>query len=256
MKSLFTPPPPRYHLIAHRGLSSRAPENTLSAFRLAAENGFDWIEFDVQLTQDHALVIFHDDTLERTSNGTGFVYQHSLEYLRTLDAGSWFDPAFSGESIPCFSEILPSLLTLPVFLNIELKVPKGAPPSLPGLLSTVFCDTLSAMWPISAPKPLISSFDWELLSVVKQKLINFPIGYVTENPTVDLIEKIRHLTNVALISDYRYFSSELLHDLHQNRLPVLAYTVNEPEIAKHLLEQGVFAVFSDDPIAVSKSLLS
>jgi glycerophosphoryl diester phosphodiesterase len=106
-------------VIAHRGASLRAPENTMAAFRLAVDLGADGIEFDVKLTQDDHVVIHHDMTLERTTNGSGKVKDLSLSEIKKLDAGSSFAPEFSGESIPTLLELLDEFGDQ-ILLNIEL----------------------------------------------------------------------------------------------------------------------------------------
>jgi glycerophosphoryl diester phosphodiesterase len=92
--------------IAHRGASSYAPENTFAAFDLALRMGAHHIELDVEATSDGHIVVIHDDTVDRTTNGSGPVTGHTLEKLRALDAGSWFGPGFAGERIPLFDEVL------------------------------------------------------------------------------------------------------------------------------------------------------
>ncbi|MEJ2581150.1 MAG: glycerophosphodiester phosphodiesterase family protein, partial [Acidobacteriota bacterium] len=87
-------------VIAHRGFSGAAPENTLAAVRAAIEVGADMAEIDVTLSADMQVVVIHDATLDRTTNGSGEVSRFALEDLRKLDAGSWFDPSFAGEIIP------------------------------------------------------------------------------------------------------------------------------------------------------------
>ena len=110
----------RVLVVAHRGCSGRAPENTIAAFEMALEQGSDMIECDVRLTKDEEVVVFHDRALDRTTNGKGPVEQRTLEELKRLDAGSWFSSKFSGERIPTLSEVL-HLLEGRAFLNIELK---------------------------------------------------------------------------------------------------------------------------------------
>ncbi|MGH7411421.1 MAG: glycerophosphodiester phosphodiesterase family protein, partial [Candidatus Methylomirabilis sp.] len=92
--------------IAHRGASALAPENTMAAFEKAIELGADVIELDLHLTRDGELVVIHDDTLDRTTDGRGPVHGRSLEEIRRLDAGRWFGQAFAGERIPTLSEVL------------------------------------------------------------------------------------------------------------------------------------------------------
>ena len=96
---LFDPP-----VIEHRGVSSYAPENTMSAFTRAVQLGIQWVEFDVMLAACGTPIIIHDESLDRTTNGHGNVGDYSYSYLRTLDAGSWFSPSYSGERIPSLEE--------------------------------------------------------------------------------------------------------------------------------------------------------
>ena len=93
-------------VVAHRGLSAEAPENTFDSFDLAISNGIEHIEFDVQLTKDNEVVIIHDDTVDRTSNGAGYVSEKNLKELKNLDFGSWFSGKFKCIKIPTFEELL------------------------------------------------------------------------------------------------------------------------------------------------------
>ena len=108
-------------IIAHRGDLSTAPENTLAAFQRAWDAGADGVELDVRITKDGQLVVFHDRTLERTSNGLGPVGNFTLAEIRSLDVGSWFGPAFKGETAPTLDEVFE---TLPhdYLINVEMKV--------------------------------------------------------------------------------------------------------------------------------------
>ena len=110
-------------LFAHRGVSGEAPENTLAALKAAAESGAHGIELDVQLTKDAQIVVIHDETIDRTTNGTGYVKDMTWEQLRTYDAGSWFHPSFKGESIPSLEEVLDVVTAHheSMIINIELK---------------------------------------------------------------------------------------------------------------------------------------
>ena len=108
-------------VIAHRGDLSRAPENTIPAFRRAMEAGADGVELDVRLTKDSQLVVFHDRNLDRTSNGKGPVNQSTLAEIRSLDVGSWFSPKFQGETAPTLDEVFESLPP-DYLINVEMKV--------------------------------------------------------------------------------------------------------------------------------------
>src|SRR5438445_1086012 len=112
-------------LIAHRGASALAPENTLAAFRKAGEIGAKWVEFDVMLAADGEAVVIHDDTLDRTTNAKGNVCDYPYSYLQTLDAGSWFNPQFSHEKIPTLAEVIGVLRHCKLAANIEIKPSVG-----------------------------------------------------------------------------------------------------------------------------------
>ena len=109
---------------AHRGDQKNAPENTLPALRLAVEKGAHQIEFDVQLSKDGAMVIMHDATVDRTTDGTGKVSDLTFEQLRALDAGSWFGPEFAGLRIPTLQEVLEAI-PAPTLCNVHLKNTPG-----------------------------------------------------------------------------------------------------------------------------------
>jgi len=110
---------PRPILFAHRGASASAPENTLAAFRLAVRQGAPAIELDVKLSADGQVMVFHDPTVNRTTDGTGFVHRLPLAELRELDAGGKFDPRFRGEGIPTLTEVFEEV-GHDIFINVEL----------------------------------------------------------------------------------------------------------------------------------------
>lgn len=106
---------------AHRGDSANAPENTLAAFRRAFDLGVRWTELDIHPAKDGALMVIHDDTLDRTTNGAGAVSDFTAEELRRLDAGSWFDPEFAGERIPLLEEVFELAASRDTRVNVEIK---------------------------------------------------------------------------------------------------------------------------------------
>src|SRR5271154_6533668 len=108
-------------VIGHRGAAASAPENTLAGLRRAKALGRSWVEFDVRLPGDGALVLCHDPRLDRTTSGSGLVSATSLAAIRELDAGSWFDPSFAGERVPTLDEVLSLASELDLGANIEIK---------------------------------------------------------------------------------------------------------------------------------------
>ena len=112
---------PNTWVVAHRGASGYAPENTMAAFRRAVELGARFIETDLHLSRDAQLVAIHDNTLDRTTNGHGNVHDLTLAQLRELDAGSWYGPQFAGERIPTIEEIVRFAREADVVFYLEVK---------------------------------------------------------------------------------------------------------------------------------------
>jgi glycerophosphoryl diester phosphodiesterase len=254
--SSFSLLPPKNGIIGHRGVASLAPENTLAGFIMAAQHALDWVEFDVQLTKDQQLIIFHDDTVDRTTNGSGLVHEKTLTEIESLDAGSWFHADFQGEAVPVFSKTLPLLLDLPLTLNIELKY--AADPSADQIqqLTSEVILTLQNIWPKGRPWPLISSFHWDSLHRVRDQLPQAPLGFLTESCTNDAIHTVAQIPNAALHCDYQTITEPFIALAQQNNVPMLAYTVNDPIIAAQLLNAGLFGLFSDKPASMLKEAKS
>ncbi|MFI4937558.1 MAG: glycerophosphodiester phosphodiesterase family protein [Candidatus Berkiellales bacterium] len=251
----FTPIRPKSGIIGHRGVAALAPENTLASFQLAAKQGIDWVEFDLRLTKDDQLVIFHDDSLQRTTNGEGFVHEKTLNELIALDAGSWFHPDYHAEKIPHFNEIFPELLMMNLTLNLELKLPSN--PTLEHVqgFARSLTELLQIHWPKDLNLPLISSFHWPILFLLRNLTPTLPLGFLTKTCTESVLQEIAEIPNSACHTHFQSLTPELLLLANEYDVPVLTYTVNDPETAIRLLEQGVFAVFSDDPLQILRHML-
>ena len=124
-----------------------APENTLAGFRHAFSVGAPWVEFDTQLSADKRCIVFHDDKLDRTTDGSGSVIDTDFETIRKLDAGAWFDPAFAGELVPSLKEVLALLLQSGLHADIEIKPAEGRETET---ARAVMAEVM-ALWPVSAP---------------------------------------------------------------------------------------------------------
>ncbi len=230
-------------IIAHRGSPRAAPENTLASFRRAAADGAKWVEFDAALTVDNRVVIFHDDTLERTSDGAGLVCEAPFETLSALDAGSWFAPEFRGEPIPTLEETLETLTDLDLGFNLELKVDPGREVDL----ATYALPIADACWPAEAPTPLISSFSLQAVAAAKELLPKWPRGFIFNQRPDDWAEIAKTLDLTTLNGNHQHLTSDNVAEMCRAGYAVLAYTVNEPARAAELFAWGVKAVFTDIP---------
>jgi glycerophosphoryl diester phosphodiesterase len=259
-------PTPNYGLVGHRGAAGLAPENTLSGFQKAATIGLNWVEFDVQCCASGEWVVIHDETLERTTTGQGQVSKTPYEVIKNLDAGSWFHPQFKNERVPCLQEALTCVVDLKIHPNIEIKISQGS--SIQKMQS--FLKQLQAAWPNSLPPPLISSFDLDSLIILRSLDPELPLGYLQDHLTPTNIQDTlqnglnslhchHHAFKNANFDLHHSWCSPLRAHLHhvenayppifsyaiQKGLPLLAYTVNEPDCIETLLQAGLKAVFSD-----------
>ena len=228
-------------VIGHRGAAAAAPENTLAGIAKAKALGASWIEFDVKLTEDGHPVLFHDDRLERTTDGHGLVAATTLAAIRGLDAGSWFDLSFRREPVPTFEEALALCAELGLGINVEIKPCAGRERETAKATMKALLD----LWPRSMPAPLISSFAPACLRVAHEMAPEMPRGYLAGA----LPRRWR-----ALMAEYGCVTIHLNHRriVRWQRATVLAagvplvlYTVNDGLCARQHLEAGVAAVITD-----------
>ena len=230
-------------IIAHRGDSANAPENTLAAFRLAYENGADGIELDVMLSADRQLVVIHDDTLDRTSNGHGEVGEIPLTALRELDAGAWFSPKFKGEPIPLLDEVFTELGGK-FLINVELKNYKTPKDQLPELVvALVEKHALS-------DSVLLSSFNARNLLRAKSLAPEIRTGLLTMPGLLGL--PMRGFLGRRYGADdlhpyYRDVSAKMVQTRHQIGQKVNVWTVDAPNDLRRMQSCGVDMIICNDP---------
>ncbi|MDW8125856.1 MAG: glycerophosphodiester phosphodiesterase [Geminicoccaceae bacterium] len=240
---LKLPLPGLPRVIAHRGASAAAPENTLAAFRLAHERGARMVELDARLTRDGVLVAIHDSTLDRTTDGHGRVIETDSATIALLDAGSWFDPAFRGERVPTLEEALALLANLGLAVNVELK----ADPGQEARTGAEAARLIARVWPSDGPPVLLSSFQEETLLAARHEVPELPRGLLRERAGPDWREAMERLACTTLHLAAHHLEAPLVHELYREAVPVLAYTVNDPREAKRLFDLGVRAIFTDVP---------
>lgn len=231
-------------VIAHRGASFYAPENTLAALYKAHQLGIPWSECDATLTADDHVVILHDATVNRTTNGRGAVDDFSYQDLTALDAGSWFGAAFAGESIPTLQQYAERSLAYGMGLNVEIK------PTLGKEIITAekVLDVLHACWPReSANRLLVSSFSLPSLHMARMLNKNLWLGLLMDAWLEDWESILDHLECIAVHVRYPLLTEEKVRRIQAQGRLVLAYTVDTPAVAQKLFDWGVDAIFSNVP---------
>jgi len=238
-------------VIGHRGAAAHAPENTLACFSKAKDCGASWVELDVQLSADGVPVVFHDDLLDRTSSGQGLLTDQPYSLLKTLDAGSWFDPAFAGETIPTLETALRHIASLGLGLNIEIKADeaRGETTTLAALVA------LRTAWPSKLPL-LLSSFAQSAVAAARDAAPTIPRALLAEELPSGWQRKLESLDCAAINLDWTKLSPALAHQIKAAGYGLLAYTVNSPAQAERLLQWGVDGVFTDAPDRMSRILAS
>ncbi|MCC9621562.1 glycerophosphodiester phosphodiesterase [Thalassospira sp. MA62] len=228
------------HIIAHRGASIEAPENTIAAFRVAGARHAKWVECDVTLSSDNKCVLIHDDTLERTTNGTGPIHHSDFDTLRELDAGAWFSDIYKGERIPTLTDTLETLYFMEMGLNLEIK-PSGCDP-IRLVEETLTIIRASHKLPI-----LISSFDDIAVAQMRKNAPEIPCGWLLETLPSDWKDQYAKLGASAIHIDHAALTPVNTAEIVQAGVPLVCYTVNDEERAKELFSWGVTSVITDDP---------
>jgi len=230
---------PQY--IAHRGAASCAPENTVASMQRAKALGATWVEFDVQLTKDEAVVVIHDEQVDRTTNGTGKVNAFLLQDVLALDAGSYFDAKFSKESIPEFSAFLKTLGTLGLNSNVELKASVGHE----DVLCRKVLDALQSLWPANFEPPILSSFNPVIIETLKKLQCPYPIAILLHHWDDRWLAFAQDIKPVSVNVRAEVLTAARVKAIKQAGYGLLSYTVNTLEKADELFAWGVDGIFTD-----------
>lgn len=235
-------------IFAHRGASLHAPENTLSAFKLALDQGAAAVEFDVKLSSDDQIVIIHDQTVDRTTNGTGKVRSLSLSELKELDAGSHYDQRFCNERIPTLTDAL-QILSEDMLINIELTNYSSPFDKLPYLVAKEISHA-------SVPdRIIISSFNPFALINFHRFSPTIPLAYLTfKGKSNSLMKKtLMKLLRINYIHPHKNDVNPIFIQAERyNRRKINAYTVNDPNLMKDFIRWGINGFFTDNvPVAIS-----
>jgi glycerophosphoryl diester phosphodiesterase len=230
-------------IVAHRGASGLAPENTLAAFALAVEQGTPCVECDVHLSADGVPVVIHDDRVNRTTDGEGEVAALSFADLRRLDAGGWFDPAFRGQRLPTLDEALAACAGR-ARLFVELKVGGG---------EALVAAALAAVERAAGTDVAVISFDPTEVRLVAQRRPDLPVGYLVARRQVQVhgpswvIETAQQLGATFVSPQHDVVDAAFVALAHSAGFPVSAWTVDEPARMRALAGAGVDALTTNRP---------
>jgi glycerophosphoryl diester phosphodiesterase len=230
-------------IIAHRGFSGKAPENTMAAFKKAVDLGSDALEFDVRFSRDGQLVVFHDDVLERTTNGKGRVADLTLRELRHLDAGYWFHSAFAGESIPTLKDVL-ELTRKRILLNIELKKGDHGQYSMLDLADRTLQEVVRAGM---EQQVLFSSFDLDAVQRILEKDPRIQVALITRDPWNSPFDAMRGKHFQVLNSRKSALNENNLSAARQQGIRVNVWTLNTDDEMEKFISMGVDGIITDYP---------
>jgi len=220
--------PPEFMIIAHRGASSYAPENTLAAFDLALHMGVPQIELDVHSSSDGHIAVIHDDTVDRTTNGSGPVASKPLAELRALDAGSWFEARFAGERIPTFGEVLERYKGR-VHIHTEIK----------GRMERLAQRTADLVRRYAmVDQVTITSFQIARLEEVRAYAPELPTGWLVEEVSATVITQARQLGLTQICPRANTVTPELVRRLHAEGFVIRAWGVADEVLMRKVVEAG------------------
>jgi len=235
-------------VIAHRGANLEAPENTLPAFQIALDHGVHGFENDVHITADGVLVVIHDDTIDRTSTGTGLVCEMTYDELMQYDYGSWFSPEFAGTKIPTLREFFALCHGLPL-INVEIKEePNGSKEAAPAVVKLAKeCGVFDNL--------LVSSFDMEMLQacLAEDPATRVAFLYAMDNPTAceEIADcPVTYAKKYNLTAFHPFVTlcnGDFIEECRAANIMVNPWTVNQEHAITALRNWGAHAVITDEP---------
>jgi glycerophosphoryl diester phosphodiesterase len=241
---------PRPAIIAHRGASAYAPENTLAAFKLALQQGADGIELDTKLSADGHVVVMHDQTVDRTTPFHGNVAGFRLAELRKMDAGSHFDIAYKGEPVPTLEEVFKAVGQL-TYINVELTNYASPNDQLPAKVAE-----LVRQFKLTH-RVIFSSFNPIALLRIRRLVPEAPVGLLAFPGARGWLARSwpgRLVRYQSLHPEAADTTASLVNRVHQRSGRVIVYTVNHVEEMNRLFALGVDGIFTDDPLLAQTAL--
>lgn len=223
-------------VLGHRGAPAYEPENTLGSFKKAIELGVDQIELDVHFSKEGELMVIHDEKLDRTTNGKGFVKDFTLTELKRLDAGK-------GEEIPTLQEVIDLVKDKGIFLQVELKELNMGKYVLDLIQKNNFEERV-----------MIISFLHEELRKIKELNPRVKTGILIGQGSIDPLKRLREIKADAASMRHTLVSKRLVEQLHQNNIELTVWVVNEPKDVRRMVGLGVDIIGTDKPDLVISEL--
>ena len=230
-------------IIAHRGGGTRAPENTIAGLRCGLEHGFRAAEFDVMLAADGVPVLMHDPAFGRTVQGVGNVSETSARLLAGMDAGSWFGPKFAGEPVPSFADVIAYCNREGIWMNAEIKPSPGYAAETGRAAAAVLKQAVAD--DSTMQLPLFSSFSPEALIAAREIAPDIPRSLLIGQLPDDWQARLEQVGAMALHTNYKNLREEQAKAIKDAGFGLFCYTVDDPEIARRLLDWGVDAFCTD-----------
>ncbi len=240
MGPLRAPGEPAF-IAGHRGDRASAPENTMPAFAAALASGFEFVETDVRLTLDGEPVLMHDDTVDRTTDGTGAVDRLTLEQIRALDAGSWYSPAFAGTRVPTLGEFLDALAGSRSKAIVELKG-VWAPAGMGTVIDAVYRRGVQ-------DRVVFASFELETVALLAQAAPAIPRILIQRTLPADPVALARRYEAIAILTTPAALEArpEAVSRMHAAGLGMMLYTLNSKKRWSDALASGVDGIVTDKP---------
>ncbi|AXF55894.1 glycerophosphodiester phosphodiesterase [Salicibibacter kimchii] len=239
--------------IAHRGASGHAPENTMAAFDRALDMNADFIEIDIHMSEDEEVVAIHDSTVDRTTDASGSVDEFTLNELKQLDAGSWFDSEFAGEEIPTLEEILDEYGG-DIGILIEIKDPAD----YPGIEEKV-ANALEErnMEDPNDEEMIVQSFDHDSVEYFADLMPQVPLAVLVDNPEDISDERLSHFSAFADYTNPNHLmvTQNLVDRVHGQGMKMTPWTVNAQLRMEHLIDYGIDGIITDYPDRFNEAIL-
>jgi glycerophosphoryl diester phosphodiesterase len=240
-------------VVAHRGFSGKAPENTIAAFTRALDTGVSMIELDVQITKDGRIVVIHDNTVDRTTDGRGNVSDYTLGELKKLDAGAWFDNKYTGERIPTLEEAL-ELISPKAWINIEIKSTRIIRKSDTKITDATL-ETVREMGLLD--NVIFSSFNHKLMKYLKANEPSAHTGVIF-HPVLHFGRMPSSLANPAgaevFVCSKREVTRKRIADAEKHNIIIGVYGLENRQDIEDMLSLGIHVLVSDYPDMILQAL--